>query len=127
MKQPIRFIMNDRQVETSLPTGAVVLDFIRQHQRLFGTKEGCKEGECGACTILLGQLNDNDLQYKAVASCLLPLGELEGKHIVTVEGLNTASLPLTPVQQALIDEGASQCGFCTPGIVMSLTGFFLTG
>ena len=127
MKQPIRFIMNDRQVETSLPAGAVVLDFIRQHQRLFGTKEGCKEGECGACTILLGQLKDNNLQYKAVASCLLPLGELEGKHVVTIEGLNTGSLPLTPVQQALIDEGASQCGFCTPGIVMSLTGFFLTG
>ena len=127
MKQPIRFIMNDRQVETALPAGAVVLDFIRQHQHLFGTKEGCKEGECGACTVLLGQLKDNDLQYKAVASCLLPLGELEGKHIVTVEGLNTGSLPLTPVQQALIEEGASQCGFCTPGIVMSLTGFFLTG
>lgn len=127
MKQPIRFIMNDRQVDTSLPAGAVVLDFIRQRQRLFGTKEGCKEGECGACTILLGQFKGNDLQYKAVASCLLPLGELEGKHIVTVEGLNTSSLPQTAVQQALIDEGASQCGFCTPGIVMSLTGFFLTG
>jgi xanthine dehydrogenase small subunit len=126
MKQLIRFIMNDRQVETSLPAGAVVLDFIRQHQHLFGTKEGCKEGECGACTVLLGQLKDNDLQYKAVASCLLPLGELQDKHIVTVEGLNTGSLSLTPVQQALVEEGASQCGFCTPGIVMSLTGFFLT-
>jgi xanthine dehydrogenase small subunit len=127
MKQSIRFIMNDRQVETSLPAGAVVLDFIRQHRRLLGTKEGCREGECGACTVLLGQLKDNDLQYKAVASCLLPLGELEGKHIFTVEGLNTGSLVLTPVQQALVEEGASQCGFCTPGIVMSLTGFFLTG
>jgi xanthine dehydrogenase small subunit len=126
MKQPIRFIMNDRQVETLLPAGAVVLDFIRQQQRLLGTKEGCKEGECGACTVLLGQLKDNEVQYKAVASCLLPLGELEGKHIVTVEGLNTGSLSLTPVQQALVEEGASQCGFCTPGIVMSLTGFFLT-
>jgi xanthine dehydrogenase small subunit len=127
MKQSIRFIMNDRQVETLLPAGAVVLDFIRQHRRLLGTKEGCREGECGACTVLLGQLKDNDLRYKAVASCLLPLGELDGKHIVTVEGLNTGSLALTPVQQALVEEGASQCGFCTPGIVMSLTGFFLTG
>ncbi|MFC2146503.1 FAD binding domain-containing protein, partial [Acidobacteriota bacterium] len=127
MKQSIRFIMNDRKVETFLPVGAVVLDFIRQHQHLFGTKEGCKEGECGACTILLGQLTDNNLQYKAVASCLLPLGELQEKHIVTVEGLNSGSLLLTPVQQALVEEGASQCGFCTPGIVMSLTGFFLTG
>jgi xanthine dehydrogenase small subunit len=127
MKQPIRFIMNDRKIETFLPAGAVVLDFIRQQQRLLGTKEGCKEGECGACTVLLGQLKDNEVQYKAVASCLLPLGELEGKHIVTIEGLNTGSLSLTPVQQALVDESASQCGFCTPGIVMSLTGFFLTG
>lgn len=127
MKQPIRFMMNDRKVETLQPTGAVVLDFIRQQQRLLGTKEGCKEGECGACTVLLGHLKDNEVQYKAVASCLLPLGELDGKHIVTVEGLNTGSLSLTPVQQALVEEGASQCGFCTPGIVMSLTGFFLTG
>ncbi len=127
MKQPIRFIMNDRKVETIMPAGAVVLDFIRQHQHLFGTKEGCKEGECGACTVLLGQLKNNNIQYKAVASCLLPLGELEEKHIVTVEGLNSGSSSLTPVQQALVEEGASQCGFCTPGIVMSLTGFFLTG
>jgi len=103
------------------------LDFIRQQQRLLGTKEGCKEGECGACTVLLGQLIDNTLQYKAVASCLLPLGELDGKHLVTLEGLNTGSLSLTPVQQVLVEEGASQCGFCTPGMVMSLTGFFLTG
>ncbi len=127
MKQPIRFILNDGQVETLLPAGAVVLDFIRQHRRLLGTKEGCREGECGACTVLLGQLNDNEVQYKAVASCLLPLGELDGKHMVTIEGLNTGSLSLTPVQQALVEEGASQCGFCTPGIVMSLTGFFLSG
>lgn len=127
MRQPIRFVMNDKKVETLLPAGTVVLDFIRQHQRLPGTREGCKEGECGACTILMGQLKDNGLQYKAVASCLLPLGELEEKHVVTVEGLNNGSRQLTPVQQALVDEGASQCGFCTPGIVMAITGFFLTG
>jgi len=127
MKSPLRCIINDREVETLLPTGTAVLDFIRQHQKLTGTKEGCKEGECGACTVLLGRLIDNHIQYKAVASCLLPLGELEGKHVVTVEGINLPGSQLTPVQQALVDEGASQCGFCTPGIVMSLTGFFFSG
>ncbi|UCH98597.1 MAG: FAD binding domain-containing protein [Candidatus Aminicenantes bacterium] len=122
----IRCIINNREVETSLPTGSVALDFIRQQQKLFGTKEGCREGECGTCTILIGELKDHDLQYKTTASCLLPLGELDKKHIVTVEGLNTDALSLTLVQQALVEEGASQCGFCTPGIVMSLTGFLLS-
>ncbi len=123
-KKAVKCIINDREVETLLSPGMVALDFIRQHQGLPGTKEGCREGECGACTILMGELNGNKVQYKAVASCLLPLGEIDGKHIVTIEGLNTDSL--TPVQQALVDEGASQCGFCTPGFVVSLTGFFLT-
>lgn len=124
MKRKIKCIVNRREVETSLPVGMSALDFIRDRQKLPGTKEGCREGECGACTILLGELKNNTLRYKAVASCLLPLGELDGKHIVTVEGINNETL--TPVQQALTDEGASQCGFCTPGIVLSLTGFFLT-
>jgi xanthine dehydrogenase small subunit len=126
MKRFIRCILNDREVETSLPTGTVALDFIRQQQKLPGTKEGCREGECGACTVLIGRSTGNEIRYKAVASCLLPLGELDGKHVVTVEGLNSSPSALTPVQQALVEEGASQCGFCTPGIVMSLTGFCLT-
>jgi xanthine dehydrogenase small subunit len=126
MKPFIRCIINDREIETSLPTGTVTLDFLRQQQKLPGTKEGCKEGECGACTVLIGQLTDSRMCYKAVASCLLPLGELDGKHVVTIEGLNSSPSALTPVQQVLVEEGASQCGFCTPGIVMSLTGFCLT-
>jgi xanthine dehydrogenase small subunit len=128
----IRFFMNEREVETTLPAGTAALDFIRDHQKLPGTKEGCREGECGACTVLVGELNGDDaggnvkykVKYKTVASCLLPLGELHGKHVVTVEGINRPD-GLTPIQQALTDEGASQCGYCTPGIVMSLTGFFL--
>jgi len=118
--------MNNREVETWLPAGTTVLDFIRQHEKLPGSKEGCREGECGACTILMGELNGHGVVYKAVASCLLPLGEVDGKHIVTIEGINREGKELTPVQQAMVDEGASQCGFCTPGIVVSLTGFFLT-
>jgi xanthine dehydrogenase small subunit len=124
-------LINREEVDTSLPVGTVALDFLRQHRNLPGTKEGCREGECGACTILLGELQNGKVDYKTVASCLLPLGELEGKHIVTVEGINKENGSngpgpgLTPVQQALTDEGASQCGFCTPGFVVALTGFFI--
>lgn len=129
MNQNIRCIINNQDVQTTLSPGLVALDFIRQYQNLPGTKEGCREGECGACTILLGELQDgNRVSYKAVASCLLPLGELDGKHVVTVEGINPdakqSTAALTPVQQALTDQGASQCGFCTPGFVVALTGFF---
>jgi len=134
MNDEIRFVLNDELVETSCSAGSTVLDFIRLHKHLTGTKEGCREGECGACSILLGDPVDDGMTYKAVASCLLPLGELHGKHAVTVEGVNlpkishnsAAPLPLNPVQQALTDEGASQCGFCTPGFVIALTGFLLT-
>lgn len=133
MKKKIKFILNNTAVETELPAGTRVLEYIRDRLRLTATKEGCREGECGACTVLLGQLSGYEqngaspgcVQYKAVASCLLPLGELDGKHIVTLEGIGLNGGGLTPVQQAIVDESASQCGFCTPGIVMSLTGFFM--
>jgi len=124
MKNILRFILNETVIETTLPEGTVTLDFIRKQARLTGTKEGCKEGECGACTVLLGKLTGESVSYKAVASCLLPIGELHGKHVVTVEGVN--QLSLNPLQDAIVKEGASQCGFCTPGIILSLTGFFLT-
>lgn len=117
-------MINREVIETELPAGTPVLDFIRHHHRLTGTKEGCREGECGACAVLLGERSGNCMFYKTAASCMLPLGELAGKHLVTVEGVNGDSL--TPVQQVLVKHGASQCGFCTPGIVLSLTGFFLT-
>ena len=123
MTGQIHFILNDRTVCTSQPTGVSVLDYLRLSERLTGTKEGCKEGGCGACTVLLGELQGEKLVYKPVLSCLLPLGELSGKHLVTIEGLNQEKL--SPIQQALVDYGATQCGFCTPGIVISLTGYLL--
>ena len=119
----ISFILNADNVSTSHPPGAVVLDYLRQQERLTGTKEGCREGDCGACLILLGRLQDGQIQYKPVNSCLLPLGDIAGAHIVTIEGLNSDSL--NPIQQAFVDEGASQCGFCTPGMIVALTAFFL--
>ena len=116
-------VLNDREITTSKSAGTLVLDFLRRDRKLVGTKEGCKEGDCGACVVLVGQLRDRRVEYEPVTSCLMPVAELHGKHLVTVEGLNSETL--TPVQEAIVEEGGSQCGFCTPGIVMSLTGFLL--
>ncbi len=119
MSTPVRFWLNNREIETTAPPGMLVLDFLRHRVELMGTKEGCKEGDCGACTVLIGELAGNNVYYRPVTSCLVPVGELHGKHLVTVEGLNMDHL--TVVQDAIVTEGATQCGFCTPGIVVSLT------
>lgn len=119
----IQFILNDQTIKTSLPAGSTVLDFVRYHKRLTGTKIGCREGDCGACTILVGNIEGQKLVYRSMTSCLMPLGNAEGKHIVTVEGINGKEL--SAVQQALVDTNGTQCGFCTLGFVMSLTGFVL--
>lgn len=101
-----------------------MLDFVRYHQYLTGTKIGCREGDCGACTVLVGELNNGSLRYRTATSCLMPLGNAHGKHIVTIEGIN--GVDLNPIQQAMADESATQCGFCTPGFVVSLAGFCLS-
>lgn len=123
MDREIAFILNDTDVRSGLPGGTVLLDFIRGEKRLTGTHTGCREGDCGACTVLLGRREQDRVFYRAVVSCLLPLAEAQGRHVVTIEGLN--GMGLTAVQQAIVSEGGSQCGFCTPGIVVSLTGFLL--
>jgi xanthine dehydrogenase small subunit len=120
----IQFLLNDKEISTSLPPGMVLLDFIRYHQHLMGTKIGCREGDCGACTVLVGEIKNGGLQYNSMTCCLVPLGNAHGKHIVTIEGINMQEL--NPVQQAMADEGATQCGFCTPGFVVSLAGFCLS-
>lgn len=119
----LRFILNNEDVDTSLSPGMPLLDFIRYQQHLTGTKAGCNEGDCGACTVLIGELRNGELHYRSFTSCLTPLGNARGKHIVTIEGVNMSML--NPVQQAMVDYSATQCGFCTPGFVMSLTGFCL--
>jgi xanthine dehydrogenase small subunit len=121
----IHFILNEKTIATDLPAGMVLLDFIRYHQHLTGTKIGCREGDCGACTVLVGELSNDELSYHSVTSCLMPIGNAEGKHIVTIEGVNFPDT-LNPVQQAMADCGGTQCGFCTPGFVMSLAGFCLS-
>ena len=120
----IRFILNEKEVATGLPSGMVLLDFIRYHQHLMGTKIGCREGDCGACTVLVGDIINSELKYQSMTSCLLALGNAQGKHIVTIEGINNDK-ELNAVQQAMAEEGATQCGFCTPGFVVSLAGFCL--
>ncbi|MDQ6763902.1 MAG: FAD binding domain-containing protein, partial [Bacteroidota bacterium] len=120
----IQFILNNKEINTALPPGLLLLDFVRYHQNLMGTKIGCREGDCGACTVLAGELINDELTYRSMTSCLLPLGNVHHKHIVTVEGINMDEL--NPVQQCMSDEGASQCGFCTPGFVVSLAGFCLS-
>lgn len=120
----ITFILNNELVRTPERAGMVLLEFIRNVSCLSGTKEACREGECGACTVLVGTpQKDGQINYKACASCVLPLGDVNGCHVVTVEGLSGEKLTL--VQRLIVEHNASQCGFCTPGIVLSLTGFAL--
>lgn len=119
----ISFYLNDRFVSTSMPPGTTLVDFIRYHEDLKGTKIGCREGDCGACVVLIGEIRKGELYYQAVTSCLTPLANIHHKHVVTVEGINMEGL--NPIQQAMADESATQCGFCTPGFVMSFAGFCL--
>ena len=123
----IRFILNDREIALSAvqPT-ATLLDFLRLEKRLTGTKEGCAEGDCGACTVLVGRLSGGELAYESVNACIRFTGSLNATHVVTVEHLAASDGTLHPVQQAMVDYHGSQCGFCTPGFVMSLYGLWLS-
>jgi len=119
----MRFILNDDLVETDAPPGMAVVDWVRDDAGLKGTKHACREGDCGSCLVLVGSATEGRVVYRALTSCLLPLGEVEGRHLVTIEGLNASAL--VPTQRVMVDHGASQCGFCTPGIVVALTGYLL--
>ncbi|WP_055442589.1 FAD binding domain-containing protein [Lacinutrix himadriensis] len=121
----ITFILNNKTIKTSEHSGTTLLDFVRYQQRLTGTKIGCREGDCGACTLLVGTLTNDTVEYQSITSCISPLGNAHGKHIVTVEGTNLKD-KLTTAQEAMKANYATQCGFCTPGFVVALTGFALS-
>ena len=116
----ISFLLNDtlQTIEHMAPS-TCVLDFLRTSMALTGTKEGCAAGDCGACSVAVGELKGDQVIYQAINACITPLGSLHGKHLITVEYLSQKNA-LHPVQQAMVSCHGSQCGFCTPGIIMSL-------
>jgi xanthine dehydrogenase small subunit len=126
IRNSIQFLLNDKIVErTDVSATETLLDFLRLDRKLRGTKEGCAEGDCGACTVLVGRLFNGQLKYESVNACIRFVGSLDGCHVVTVEALAGTDGTLHPVQQAMVDTHASQCGFCTPGFVMSLYGLWM--
>lgn len=120
----VQFILNNEEICSEEHKGLTVLDFVRYRKHLTGTKIGCREGDCGACTILVGSLVKGKMQYQNMTSCIMPLANADGKHIVTIEGINVDGL--NPAQQAMVEEGGTQCGFCTVGFIVSMTGYSLT-
>src|SRR5689334_10288751 len=125
MSRRISFLLGAerREVEVTDPT-MTVLNYLRLAEHRTGTKEGCAEGDCGACTVVLGELEGDRLAYRAVNSCIQFLPSIDGKQLLTVEDLALSREALHPAQQAMVESHGSQCGFCTPGFVMSLFALF---
>ncbi|NIM18115.1 MAG: 2Fe-2S iron-sulfur cluster binding domain-containing protein [Candidatus Aminicenantes bacterium] len=111
MKKEINFVLNGSEVTVAIEAHKRLIDVLRGPLGLTGTKEGCGEGECGACTVIV--------DGRAVNSCLYPALEVEGKSVTTIEGLLGTDNNLSIIQEAFVDQGGIQCGFCTPGMIMS--------
>ena len=121
----IRFLLDHEVVEVGAvePT-RTVLQYLREDLHRVGSKEGCAEGDCGACTVVLAELIDGKVRYRAVNACIQFLPTLDGKALFTVESLSSPGSDLHPVQQAMVDYHGSQCGFCTPGFIMSMFALY---
>jgi len=111
MKQTIHFTLNGEPVELEIEPHLTLLQLLREKLELTGTKEGCGMGECGTCTVILNG--------KTINSCIYPAFEVDGKSVTTIEGLTDVQGNLHPIQRAFIEYGAIQCGYCTPGMVLS--------
>jgi xanthine dehydrogenase small subunit len=121
----IRFIFENKIKEIKNPDpNETILNHIRLELKKTGTKEGCAEGGCGACTVVVGELKKNKITYKAINSCIAFTTSLEGKHLLVIEDLTQKNGSLHPVQSAMINFHGSQCGFCTPGFIMSLFSMY---
>ncbi|NBS65450.1 MAG: hypothetical protein EBT33_14080 [Betaproteobacteria bacterium] len=122
----VRFILDGKTVEIpDPPPTESLLQCLRDRLGRHGVKEGCAEGDCGACTVVLGEAAGDRIDYRAVNACIRMLPTVDGREVVTAESLSAPQEALHPVQQAMVDCHASQCGFCTPGFVMSLFGLWL--
>jgi xanthine dehydrogenase small subunit len=127
MSKEITFILNGKpEVVSGISPTTTLMNYLRRNKRLTGTKEGCAEGDCGACTVVVGELDGEFVGYRAVNACIVFVPMLHGKVVLTVEGLQGPKGELHPAQQAMVDCHGSQCGFCTPGFVMSLYAAYVS-
>lgn len=124
VRKTVRFFLNGRDEERAVAPETTALEMLRDDLEMTGTKEGCGEGDCGACTVVLGEVVGGRVRYKATVSCLLPAAQLDGKHLITIEGMARGQA-LHPIQQAIVEAHATQCGFCTPGIALALLALYL--
>ena len=122
MRDYVLLYINGRRYEVAGPSALLSLsDYLRDSLGLIGTKIVCSEGDCGACSVLVGRPRDGTMSYHAVDACIQFIFQLDGAHVVTVDGLGSNG-SISPVQQAMVDCHGSQCGFCTPGFVVTMTG-----
>src|SRR5258707_1311181 len=125
MRGSIRFLRNGHVVElTQIKPTALLLDYLRRGEGATGTKNGCGEGQCGACTVVLGRVRGGALVYRPATACTQLLASLDATEVVTIEDIAGADGALHPLQAAFLEHGAVQCGFCTPGTIMSLFALF---
>jgi xanthine dehydrogenase small subunit len=128
MHKSINFLLgNEKRSLTDISPTTTVLEYLRNDECRMGTKEGCGEGDCGACTVVVGEPVDGKIQYRAINACIQFLPTIDGCQLLTVEDLQAPDGQLHPVQQAMVDCHGSQCGFCTPGFVMSLYSLYRQG